>query len=164
MPTKAKAAPKRAKPGSRSGGRFFHIEVRPAREFVAFRVQDIGQPGGVERLAGQRANGSWDTQKWLIEKTHAHIDNGKLVADSLEAEKVLATLGSAPVHVGGDRFTAKPRHDIPEAEKPTPAMRRARRSNIKKAQAAVRARRKTKAPAAAAKTVKTTAKKKKKRA
>jgi hypothetical protein len=132
----------RAKPGSRSGGRFFHIEVRPARDFVTFRVQDIGAPGGVERLAGQRANGSWDTQKWLIEKTHAHVENDRLVADTAEARKVLSALGSIPVHVRGDRFKAKPRRDIPEWEKPTPAMRRAQLRNIKKAQAAVR-RRKT---------------------
>ena len=39
---------------------------------------------------------------------------------------------------------AKPRRDIPEDEKPTPAMRRAQLKNIKKAQAAVRARRKAK--------------------
>ncbi len=142
MQGKAHIRRTRAKPGSRSGGRFFHIEVRPARDFVSFRVQDIGQPGGVERLAGRRANGSWDTQKWLIEKTHAHIENGRLVTDSLEAEKVLASLSSVPVHIGGDRFRAKPRRDIPEAEKPTPAMRRAQKQNIRKAQITLRKRRK----------------------
>jgi hypothetical protein len=141
--SKAHTKRTRAKPGSRSGGRFFHIEVRPARDFVSFRVQDIGSPGGVERLAGQRANGSWDTQKWLIEKTHAHIENGRLVADSLEAEKVLASLSSVPVQVGGDRFKAKPKRDIPESEKPTPAMHRAQMQNIKKARAAVRKRQKS---------------------
>jgi hypothetical protein len=130
----------RAKPGSRSGGRFFHVEVRSAREFVSFRVQDVGEPGGVERLAGQRPNGTWDTQKWLIEKTHAHVEDGQLVADSAEARKVLASLGSTPVQVRGDRFRAKPRRDIPESEKPTPAMRRAQMANIKKAQAAARRR------------------------
>jgi hypothetical protein len=135
MQGKAKRLRKRAKPGSRSGGRFFHIEVRPAREFVSYRVQDIGAPGGVERVAGQRSTGSWDTRKWLIEKTHAHIEKGQLVADSVEAEKVLASLGSAPIQLSGDRFKAKPRRNIPEAEKPTPAMRRAQIQNIKKAQA-----------------------------
>ena len=139
MPSKH-ASHRRAKPGSRSTGRFFHIEVRPAREFVRFRVQDVGKPGGVQRLAGQRAGGTWDTQKWLIEKSDAHIENEQLVADSAEARKVLASLGSKPVHVTGDRFKAKPRRNIPEAEKPTPAMRRAQVRNIKKAQAAVRRR------------------------
>jgi hypothetical protein len=142
-PAPAKAH--RAKPGAKGGGRFFHIEIRPSSQFAGFRVQDVGSPGGVERVAGQRANGSWDTAKWLIEKSHAHVEGGTLVADSLEAEKLLKSLGSAPVHVGGDRFKAKPRRDIPEREKPTPAMRRAQRANIKKAQAAVRAKRATRA-------------------
>jgi hypothetical protein len=103
---------KRAKPGSRGGGRFFHIELRPASEFGTFRVQDVGERGGVERVAGRRASGGWDTAKWLVEKTHAHIE--------------------------GDRFKAKPRRDIPESEKPTAAMRRAQLANIRKAQAARR--------------------------
>ena len=132
-------AHKRAKPGTKGGGRFFHIELRPSGQFLSFRVQDVGAPGGVERVAGRRADGSWDTAKWLIEKTHAHLSDGKLVADSLEAEKLLDSLGSLPVHIGGDRFRAKPRRNIPESEKPTPAMRRAQQANIKKAQAARRA-------------------------
>jgi len=135
--------PKRAKPGSRGGGRFFHVELRPSSQFVAFRVQDVGSKGGVERVAGQRASGSWDTAKWLIEKTDAHVEDGRLVPDSAEAEKLFTSLGSAPVQVDGDRFRAKPCRDIPEEEKPTPAMRRAQLSNIKKAQAAVRTRRKS---------------------
>ena len=134
---------RRAKPGSRGGGRFFHIEVRPSAQFVAFRLQDVGAPGGVERVAGQRASGSWDTAKWLVEKTDAHVEDGRLVPDSAEAKKLFASLGSQPVRVDGDRFRAKPRRDIPEDEKPTPAMRRAQSANIKKAQAAVRARRKS---------------------
>ena len=138
--TRAKPGTKtRAKPGTKGGGRFFHIELRPSGQFVGFRVQDVGRPGGVERVAGQRANGSWDTAKWLVEKTHAHLEDGHLVADSLEAEKLFKQLGAVPAHVGGDRFRAKPRRDIPESEKPTPAMRRAQAANIKKAQAAVRA-------------------------
>jgi hypothetical protein len=141
---KAGSARARAKPGAKGGGRFFHIELRPSRSFVGFRVQDVGAPGGVERVAGRRADGSWDTAKWLVEKTHAHLDGDRLVADSLEAEKLLASLDSAPLHVGGDRFKAKPRRDIPEDEKPTPAMRRAQAANIKKAQTAARKRRASK--------------------
>jgi hypothetical protein len=139
---RAKPATKtRAKPGTKGGGRFFHIELRPSGQFVSFRVQDVGAPGGVERVAGRRTNGTWETAKWLIEKTHAHLADGKMVADSLEAEKLLKSLGSAPVHIGGDRFRAKPRRDIPESDKPTPAMRRAQLANIKKAQAVQRAKR-----------------------
>ena len=133
---------RRARPGSRGGGRFFHIEVRPAAQFIAFRVQDVGTPGGVERVAGRRATGSWDTAKWLVEKTHAHVEEGRLVPDSAEARKLFASLASQPVLVDGDRFRAKPRRDIPEIEKLTPAMRRAQVANIKMAQAAVRNRRK----------------------
>jgi len=147
MPKASTRKVRRAKPGARGGGRFFHIQVRPKSEFVTFRNQDVGGRGGIERLAGQRANGSWDTQKWLIGKTEAHLDGDRLVPDSLAAEKVLGQLGSAPRHLGGDRFVAKPRRKLPEREKPTPAMRRAQRENIKKAQAAVRKRRGTKARA-----------------
>ncbi len=128
----------RAKPGSRGGGRFFHIEMRPASEFGTFRVQDVGERGGVERVAGRRAGGHWDTAKWLVEKTHAHIEGDRLVPDSDEAKALFKSLGSPPEHIEGDRFKAKPRRDIPESEKPTAAMRRAQLANIRKAQAARR--------------------------
>ena len=126
----------RAKPGAGGGGRFFHIEVRPARSFVRFRVQALGGTGGIERVAGQRASGSWDTQKWLISKDKAHVENGMLVPDAADARELLVSLGSAARQVIGDRFKARPRRDIPERAKPTPAMRRAQLRNIRKAQAA----------------------------
>lgn len=139
-------ARKRAKPGARGTGEFFHIQVRPRTEFVSFRNQDVGARGGIERIAGQRANGSWDTQKWLIGKSEAHRAGKRLEPDTAAARKVLTQLGSEPRHLGGDRFIAKPRRKIPESEKPTPAMRRAQLANIKKAQAAVRRRRKAARP------------------
>ncbi len=89
----------------------------------------------------RRANGSWDTQKWLIGKSEAHRAGKKLAPDTAAARKVLKQLGSTPRHLGGDRFIAKPRRKIPASEKPTPAMRRAQLANIKKAQAALRKRR-----------------------
>ena len=135
-------ARKRAKPGARGRGGFFHIQVRPRGEFVAFRNQSLGTRGKIERVAGRRANGSWDTQKWLIGKSEAHRVGKRLEADSAGARKVLGTLGSIARHLGGDRFIAKPRRNIPEREKPTPAMRRAQLANIKKAQAALRRRKK----------------------
>jgi hypothetical protein len=138
---------RRAKPGARGTGGFFHIQVRPRAEFVTFRNQDVGSRGNIERVAGRRANGTWDTQKWLVGKTQAHRDGKRLVPDTAAARKVLSQLGSEPRHLGGDRFIAKPRRDIPESEKPTPAMRRAQLANIKKAQAAVRRRHGTKARA-----------------
>jgi len=139
--TAHRATVHRAKPGASGRGKFFHIQVRPRTEFVTFRNQDVGGRGGIERVAGKRANGSWDTQKWLIGKDEAHLDGDMLVADSVAAEKVLKQLGSVPRHLGGDRFLAKPRRKIPAREKPTPAMRRAQLANIKKAQAALRRRR-----------------------
>ena len=134
-------AKRRAKPGSAGKGRFFHIVVRPKSQFIRFRVQDVGTKGGVERVAGQRSSGSWDTAKWLVEKTHAHVHGGKLVADTAEARKLLRSLGSAPVLVHGDRFRAAPRENIPESEKPTPKQLRAWQRNIKKAQQAWRRKR-----------------------
>ena len=126
----------RQKPGTTGEGDFFRIQVRPREEFVTFRTQDVGEPGHVQRVAGQRPSGSWGTQKWLISKEDAHVEGGKLVPDTKEVREVLAKLGSEPVHVKGDVFEAGPRRNVPEREKPTPAQQRARRANIKKAQAA----------------------------
>lgn len=126
----------RAKPGTTGRGEYYHIEVRPKSEFTTFRTQDVGDKGGIERVAGKRSSGSWDTQKWLISKSHAHVEDRRIVADTSDAKKVLRDLGSKPRHVAGDRFKASPRPDVPEREKPTAAQRRARRQNIRKAQAA----------------------------
>ena len=140
----AKAQPegrRRAKPATKGGGKYYHVVVRPKGEFVTFRTQDLGEPGHLQRVAGKRSSGSWDTVKWLISKGDAHVENGKLAGDTPGARKALKALGSVPVNVRGDRFEAKPRRNIPEREKPTPAQRRARLANIKKAQAARAARR-----------------------
>ncbi len=127
----------RKKPGSREGD-FYRIEVRDKNEFKTFRTQDVGDEGGIERLAGKRSSGSWDTVSWLVSKDYAHKRGNTLVADNDDAQHVLDTLGSKPKHVRGDRFSAKPRPNVPESEKPTPAQKRARSANIKKAQAARR--------------------------
>src|SRR6266508_3005949 len=100
----------RAKPGTTGKGEYYHIEVRPKKEFTTFLTQDVGERGGIQRVAGKRGSGSWDTQKWLIGKDEAHVS--------------------------GDRFKAAPRPKVPEKKKPTPAQKRARLTNIKKAQAA----------------------------
>ena len=126
----------RAKPGATGGGEFYHIEVRPKTDFHTFRTQDVGKKGGIERVAGQRTSGSWDTQKWLVAKKLAHAENGRLIADTSAAQDVLEQLGSKPVHIVGDRFKARPKPNVPEAAKPTPAQRRSQQRNIKKAQAA----------------------------
>ena len=51
----------RETPGKGGGGDFYHIEVRPKEEFVTFRPQDVGKKDGIERVGGQRENGSWNT-------------------------------------------------------------------------------------------------------
>ncbi len=124
----------RKSPGAR-GGKYYRVEVRPKSEFVSFRTQDVGRKGHIQRVAGKRASGSWATVTWLIGKEDAHIQNGRLVADSEDVRKLIAQLGSKPVHQQGDRFKAKDRRNIPERSKPTAAQRRARSGNIKKAQA-----------------------------
>jgi hypothetical protein len=64
------------------------------------------------------------------------VEDGKLVGDTQEARDLLKRLRSKPVHIRGDRFKAKPRRNVPERSKPTAAQTRARKKNIKKAQAA----------------------------
>src|SRR5436305_1945887 len=64
--------------------------------------------------------------------------DARLVPGTQDARERLAKLGSEPRHVEGDTFVARPRRNVPEREKPTPAQRRARRENIQKAQAARR--------------------------
>lgn len=130
----------RAKPGTRGKGRYYRIVVRPKSSFKTFRVQDVGEAGGAERLAGKRADGSWDTQAWLIPKSQAHVSSGVLVGNTAKIKNILSKLGSKARRVKADIFSAKPRRDIPENAKPTAAMRRAQRRNIKKAQAARRKR------------------------
>jgi len=128
----------RAKPGSTGEGAYYHIEVRPKGQFAMFRTHDVGKKGGIQRVAGKRRSGSWADQTWLISKKHAHVEDGTLVPDTSAVRDVLETLGSKPLHVTGDRFRAKPRPNVPEERKPTPAQRRARQKNITKAQAARR--------------------------
>lgn len=124
----------RAKPGSTGKGAYYRITVRPKASFTSFRTQDVGGPGGLERVAGHRSSGSWATQAWLVSKELAHREGDTLVPDSIDVQNLLQTLGSKPVHVTGDIFKAKDRRNVPEREKPTAAQRKARSQNIKKAQ------------------------------
>jgi len=128
----------RKKPGTTGEGNYYHVEVRPKDEFTAFRTQDVGDRGHLQRVAGKRSSGSWATVKWLIGKEDAHVEGGKLVGDTKEAKDLIKDLGTEPVHKSGDRFEARDRRNVPERAKPTAAQTRARRQNIKKAQAARR--------------------------
>lgn len=126
----------RKKPGAGGEGKFYHIEVRPKGQFTSFRTHDVGEKGGIERVAGRRSSGSWDTQAWLISKDFAHPGRKYLLPDHADAKEVFNQFGSKPEHVKGDIYKARPRQNVPEKDKPTPAMKRAQKANIKKAQAA----------------------------
>lgn len=127
----------RKKPGSTGKGKFYRIMVRPKSEFTSFRVQDVGAKGGLERLAGRRSSGSWDTVSWLVEKKDAKVmPNGQLHIIGAKAKSVLKSISGHIYHVKGDIFRAHPEENVPESAKPTPAMRRAQKANIKRAQAA----------------------------
>lgn len=126
----------RKKPGA-GGGKFYRIEVRPKSDFITFRTQDVGKKGGLERIAGRRSSGSWDTITWLVEKRKAHVSsNGQLMIDDPKAKTALKQIRRPITRKKGDVFTALPRRNVPEAEKPTLAQRRAQTQNIKKAQKA----------------------------
>jgi hypothetical protein len=126
---------RRKKPGTGGAGKFYHIEVRPKYEFETFRNQDVGKKGHLERLAGKRKNGSWDTATWLVGKDVAHIDeHGHLQIDDKKVASFLKQIKGRIVHVKGDIFKAHPKN-VPEKDKPTLAQRRAQKINIKKAQA-----------------------------
>jgi len=131
---------KRAKPGTKGEGEYFRINVRSKEEFTTFRYHDVGEKGHIQRLAGMRSNGSWDTQVWLIRKDDAHIEGDTLVADTEDARSLIETLGSKPKHIKEDVFEAKDRPNVPESEKPTEAQQKAGLENIKKAQQARRSR------------------------
>jgi hypothetical protein len=126
----------RRKPATTGEGNYYHVEVRPKSEFKTFRTQDVGDKGHIQRVAGKRESGSWATVKWLISKEDAHVQAGRLVGDTREAKDLLEKLGSEALHHVGDRFRAKDRRNIPEKDKPTSAQKKARSTNIKKAQAA----------------------------
>lgn len=128
----------RKKPGTTGAGKFYRIEVRPKGSFTSFRTQDVGKKGGLERIAGRRSSGSWATATWLVAKKNAHVSaKGELVLDNKKERASLAkSLRGKILHVKGDVFAAHPAKNVPERAKPTPAMKRAQKANIKKAQLA----------------------------
>jgi len=128
----------RKAPGTGGSGKFYRIEVRPKSSFVSFRTQDVGGKGGLERLAGKRSSGSWATVAWLVDKKHARVSqSGELmIIDANERASLKKALRGKILRVKANLFKAHPARNVPEIAKPTPAMKRARNSNIKKAQAA----------------------------
>ncbi len=86
---------------------FYHIEIKSPEEFKRFRTQGVGEKSGIERVGGQRNDGTWETVKWIIGKKMAHIENGKLIADHNETQKLFDDLDAAPKLIEDDRFEAK---------------------------------------------------------
>ena len=99
----------RKKPGSTGEGKFFHIQIRPKSKFKTFRIQDVGKKGGLERLAGKRSSGSWDTVAWLVSKKDAKIKNKELIINDPKAKSVLQSIRGPIMQVKGDIFKALPR-------------------------------------------------------
>ncbi len=126
----------RKKPGTTGKGKYYRIVVRPKSEFTSFRMHDVGRKGHIIRLAGRRKSGSWSTQAWLIAKSDAEVKDNTLVGKTASAKSVISKLRTKPKKIRGDVFEAKSRKNVPEKAKPTAAMKKAQKKNIKKAQAA----------------------------
>lgn len=120
----------RTKPGHGGSGQYYHIEVRPKTQFTSFKTHDVGRSGHTQRVAGRRKSGGWATQKWLISKNDAHVENGRLVADDSNVKQIMSRIPGEIRRKRADVFEGK-RYNV--AEKTTPAQRRARQENIKKA-------------------------------
>ena len=94
---------------TKNQGEFYYIEVRPIAEYKAFRTREVDDKDGIERVGGQRADGSWDTVKWLVSKELAHLENGRLAADHSDVKELFEKFDSEPKHIAGNRFEAQER-------------------------------------------------------
>lgn len=99
---------RRRKPGATGQGDYYHVEVKARAQFSAFRTQDVGEKGGLQRVSGKKPDGRWETQAWLIAKLMAHVDEtGQLIADHADAREVLDQLNGPARRLQGDRFRAR---------------------------------------------------------
>lgn len=129
---------KRRKPGTTGLGKYFRVVLRRKEQFTSFKVHDVGEKGGLQRVAGRRSSGSWDTQAWLISKDIAKREGTTIVGTSKSSKDLLEKLGSKPKFLKGDIYTAKDVPNVPESEKPTLKQKLAWKKNIAKAQRAKR--------------------------
>lgn len=128
----------RAKPGSTGEGEYFRITIRRRDQFRSFKTHDVGDKGGIQRVAGRRRSGSWDTQAWLVSKDRAQPWGQSLKAKDSEVQDLFDKLGSKPRHIAGDIYSARSERNVPEKDKPTRAQLEAWGENIKKARMAMR--------------------------
>jgi hypothetical protein len=90
----------------RNQSEFYYIEVKSKTEYKTFRVYDVDENGGIERVDGQREDGTWETVKWLVNKKRAHVENGKLIADHPRAKELFEKLETEPIQIEGKLFKA----------------------------------------------------------
>jgi hypothetical protein len=103
----------RAQPGTKGGGSYFRIVLRPKSDFELFRYHDVGEDGGdLQRLAGRKRSGTWDTLAWLVSKDSAHIEGQELIPDTRDARNLIRTFAAKPRRIKGDVFAAKDRQSI----------------------------------------------------
>lgn len=107
---------KRAAPGTKGTGNFYRITIRPKSEFVSFRNHDIGRAGHIERIAGKRADGAWDTQCWLVDKKDAKIEGGYLIGNNDDVKNLFLKFENSPKHIREDLFSAKDKKNHEEAK------------------------------------------------
>lgn len=93
--------------GTKGGGNFYRITIRPKSEFILFRNHDVGKAGHIERVAGKRKNGSWNTQCWLVNKKDAKVEGNCLVGKINDVKKLFSKFHTPPKHIEGDEFQAK---------------------------------------------------------
>lgn len=79
---------------------------------------------GIERVAGKRAGGSWNSREWLIAKDQAHVERGMLIGDTVDARRVLTVLGKEPRRIKADRFTIHGPSGMPADARPSLVRRR----------------------------------------
>jgi hypothetical protein len=96
-----------ARKGAKDDNTYYRIVVRPKEQFSSFRTQDVGQPGGLLRLAGRQTSGTWATQAWLVSKGSAHVEGKQLIADKKDVQDLIRQLGSQPTLEKGDIFAVK---------------------------------------------------------
>lgn len=96
---------------SQKSGDYYRIDVRAETGFAAFRYQGVGPNGRVQRCAGQRSDGSWVTQAWLISKQDAHRVGDTLVGDTRGTRELLLKLSREPKYDHGDIFTITDTND-----------------------------------------------------
>ncbi len=90
-------------PGATNEGGFYRINIHPQQDFRNFRNADRGKGGHITALRGQRQDGTWDTQAYLVGMDDVHTEGTRLVADTTAGREILDLVG--PVrHVRGNIY------------------------------------------------------------